>query len=296
MKLGKLHIDPKVFMKFPKPVAKIIGRTGLKLKKWMPEILTAVGIGTSLAATVTACKATTELEPILDRHKEAVDDIHAREFASEKEQKAALTKAYLGTGKKLAKLYALPAALEGVSIACQIGSTKVLRKENKALTAAYMGLLEAYRSQHNGSAKKDGSEGEETAKEQDTVSVTNALSPYAIVFDKKNGNWRRRASDNKTFLICKMNEMNDLLHARGHVFLNEVYDNVGMPRTEAGQLVGWVDGMGDSFIDFNMVEGTDADGDNVFWIDFNVDGSIMYIFDKMFGGDGKNTVPFVCNN
>lgn len=284
------------FIKGP-AIRKLIGRGTLALKRYLPEILTVMGIGTSVAATVTACKATTKLGPVLEEHKAAVDDIHAKTFKDPKEERKELAKVYVRTTGKLAKLYALPAALEGVSAACQIGSTHYLRKENKAIAAAYMGLLEAYRAQHPDIPKKNSAEGSEEGgkEEKDSVTTTNRLSPYAVMFDKHNSCWRRRASDNETFLLGQMNQLNDMLHAQGHLFLNEVLVPLGFPKTEAGQYVGWVDGMGDSFIDFCMIEGTDDDGDSVFWLDFNVDGSIMYIFDKMFEGKGKN-VPFMIHN
>lgn len=288
------RINPMVFTKMAKPVARFCGRAALRIKRYLPEILTVVGIGTSVGATVTACAATTKLEPILDEHRVAAENVKEDPNLDEKEKKKELTKVYAKTGKKLVKLYALSAALEGVSVACQIGSTGMLRKENKALTAAYAALLGAYKSQQEDIPKEV--EAVDENGEKTTVKVSNRLSPYAVIFDKNNPNWRKRAADNETFLVCQMNAANDILHARGHIFLNEVYDLIGMPRTEAGQFVGWVDGMGDSFIDSSMIQVEDADNENAFWLDFNVDGSIMYIFDKMFGGEGKDMQYMVSNN
>ena len=78
--------------------------------------------------------------------------------------------------------------------------------------------------------------------------------------------------------------MNDLLHARGHVLLNDVYDAIGIDRTSAGAIVGWVVSEdGDNFIDFGIydlprssrfVNGTE----HSVLLDFNVDG---VIYDKI---------------
>ena len=72
-----------------------------------------------------------------------------------------------------------------------------------------------------------------------------------------------------------------------HLFLNEAYDMLGVTRTKAGQVVGWLYDTedGDQFVDFGLerVErqvssafgNTIADG---FWVELNVDG---VIYDKI---------------
>jgi len=67
------------------------------------------------------------------------------------------------------------------------------------------------------------------------------------------------------------------------VFLNEVYDMLGIERSSAGQVVGWLrEGEGDGHIDFGMFEAVNRDFVNG-WersilLDFNVDG---VIYDKI---------------
>ena len=85
------------------------------------------------------------------------------------------------------------------------------------------------------------------------------------------------------FIRAQQNYLNDLLIARGHVFLNEAYTALGFEHSSAGAVVGWViDHDGDNFIDFGLfkpgnerfVNGTER---NII-LDFNVDG---VIFDKI---------------
>lgn len=87
--------------------------------------------------------------------------------------------------------------------------------------------------------------------------------------------WEHDAEYNRMFLKSKERYANDLLRARGHVFLNEVYDMLGLPRTKIGQIIGWKLG---SYIDF----GIDAEINfyngsyiNKPLIDFNVDGVLL---------------------
>jgi hypothetical protein len=81
---------------------------------------------------------------------------------------------------------------------------------------------------------------------------------------------------------------NDLLIRRGNVFLNEVYDALGIERTQAGSVVGWmISENGDNYIDFGFYDG-DSERARAFvngnersvLLDFNVDGVIYDRFTK----------------
>jgi hypothetical protein len=83
----------------------------------------------------------------------------------------------------------------------------------------------------------------------------NGVSQYARFFDESSNQWSKTPEYNLTFLKCQQNYANDLLKSRGHVFLNEVYDMIGVPRTQAGAVVGWILGEGDDYIDFGIFNG-----------------------------------------
>ena len=51
--------------------------------------------------------------------------------------------------------------------------------------------------------------------------------------------WSSDPDMNAIFVRQVRNHVNDELRKRGHVFLNEVLDLLGMPRTRQGQLAGW---------------------------------------------------------
>ena len=78
---------------------------------------------------------------------------------------------------------------------------------------------------------------------------------------------------------------NDKLKANGYLYLNDVYDFLGIPRTKAGQVVGWIydpnNDRGDNYVDFGMKEVYRKDEtkgyesvEKLFLLDFNVDGNI----------------------
>ena len=114
----------------------------------------------------------------------------------------------------------------------------------------------------------------------------NKISEYARFFDETCTEWERNAEYNLMFLKARQTYANDMLRARGHVFLNEVYDMLGIPRTKAGAVVGWVISKdGDNFVDFGIYNPDNpraADFVNGYeksiLLDFNVDG---VIYDKI---------------
>lgn len=107
-------------------------------------------------------------------------------------------------------------------------------------------------------------------------------SPYGFKFDENSNGWDRSREGNIYFLKLTQDYLNDLLKHRGHLFLNEVYDMLGVPRRAIGQLVGWVydenNPNGDNFVDLDIFNERNNNDENVFILDPNVDG---YILDKI---------------
>ena len=79
---------------------------------------------------------------------------------------------------------------------------------------------------------------------------------------------------------------NDLLKSRGYLFLNEVYEILGFPRTAAGQQIGWIydekHPIGDNFVDFGLYNMTNEQTNNFVngyersvLLEFNHDGNIL---------------------
>lgn len=79
------------------------------------------------------------------------------------------------------------------------------------------------------------------------------------IFDQTNAYWSPQTVYNELFLKAQQNYFQDRLRVRGHLFLNEVYDALGMHRTSEGALLGWVY-QGEAFETFlwreNEVTGT----------------------------------------
>lgn len=113
--------------------------------------------------------------------------------------------------------------------------------------------------------------------------VKPSVSQYAKVFDDSSAMYEEKPEYNWMFLRAEELYMTGLLKARGHLFLNEVYDRLGFARTEAGQVVGWiydeVNPSGDNYVDFGLDNECNASflkgESNSALLDFNVDGVIL---------------------
>lgn len=291
-------------------------RAGLQLKKHSPEILITVGVIGTVVSTVMACKATTKLSDILDETKESVEKIHEcvenpeiKDEYSVEDSKKDLTIVYTQTGVKLVKLYGPSVVLGLSSIGCILASNNIIHKRNVALAAAYTTIdngFKEYRSRvverfgkeldrelkYNIKAKEveetvvDDNGNETVVTKTINTAEINTTSSYARFFDEYCAGWDKNAEYNLMFLRQQENYANDQLKSRGHLFLNEVYDMLGIPRTEAGQQVGWIydeeNPIGDNFVDFGIYDVHNANKrafvngyERSILLDFNVDGNIL---------------------
>ena len=289
-------------MKFvPNAVSRKVGRTALIAGKHSPTILFAGGVVGFGATVVLACKATLKVEEVLVEHQKKMQDVETVQHKTytEKDRKHDKAILYTQTIVKLGRLYGPSIALGTLSVAALTGSHHILSKRNAGLTAAYAALERGFNEYR---ARVRGELGEEkdlefrhgTIEVKETVEGKNGpetktkkvLNPsgrsiYARIFDEFNPNWQSVPELNKVFLSSVQNYMNDRLHARGHLFLNEVYDALGLERSKAGALVGWtISDKGDNFVDFGIFNGEFANNQFVngqtgaVLLDFNVDGLI----------------------
>ena len=302
-----------------KSAGSVISKIGIRLQKHSPEILVAVGVVGTVASAVLACKATTKVSDILEETKEKVDQVHAvvedetisEETYSNEDMKKDLAIIYVQSGIKLAKLYAPAIGLGVLSIASILTSHNILKKRNIALAAAYTAIDRGFKDYRKRVLEKFGQEvdkelkygiatktiseaviDEETGKEKKVKNKTYVIegidgySDYARFFDDGCAGWEKDPEYNLMFLRAQQQYANDLLVTNGYLFLNEVYDMLGIPRTKAGQVVGWVydpeNNVGDNYVDFGIYDIRRQENrdfvngyERSILLDFNVDGVIL---------------------
>ena len=295
-------------------VQRVAGKQILVVQKYSPEILTAVGIIGFGATVVTACTATLKVDDILTEHKEQIEKINAvaedpeyQDQYSEKDAVKDKTIVYIQTGVKMAKNYLPTITLGALSIGCILSAHNILSKRNVALLAAYKASEEAFANYRGNVQKELGEEkdrqflyGLEKTKVEEIVTddkgkkkkvkkevelpTGQIASQYARYFDECNPNWTKDPEQNRYFITCVQNMLNDRLRSVGHVFLNEAYEALGFKHSSAGAVDGWVydpvNGK-DNYIDFNIFDEESftkrefVNGyERSILLDFNVDGVI----------------------
>jgi hypothetical protein len=294
-------------MKFvPAAVTRTIAHNVLVAQKNSPGLLLGAGIVGMVGSTVLACRSTLKMSEVFEETK---SDLHIaktldRRNSSEKERSKDITVIYFKTSVKVARLYAPSIILGGISIAALTRSHNILKARNVALMSAYSALEKGFnqyrarvvdkygededRNLRYGSQQVEVINPETNRKQLVTRVGPDDPSIYARFFDMHSNNWGKEPEYNLVFLKAQQNYANDLLWSRGHVFLNEVYDMIGIDRSKAGAVVGWLlskNGETDNFINFGVFDGkSDTARDfvngleGVILLDFNVDG---VIYDKI---------------
>lgn len=202
------------------------------LTKHSPEILTGVGIAGMVTTTILAVKATPKAVKILESHKEENEKITPVDAI------------------KLTWKGYIPAIVTGsVSIACLIGASSANLKRNAALATAYK-LSETALSEYKESVveaigeKKEKHVQEKVAEKQ---VKKNPVSDKEIVitgdgkslcYDPLSDRYFMSSMDILQKAENKLNkEMIQSVY--GYASINDFYEEIGLPRTEVGNLLGW---------------------------------------------------------
>lgn len=116
------------------------------------------------------------------------------------------------------------------------------------------------------------------------VNSLKALSPYArIIAEESSTCWDPNEDYTSQNISAVQLWANRRLERKGHLFLNEVFDQLGLSRTREGAVVGWLkNGEGDGYVSFGDFDASiyrvPSDDytrvDSNFIVDFNVDGVI----------------------
>lgn len=296
-------------MKFiPNAVSVKIARQALLAKKHSPVILFGAGVVGMVGTVVSASTATLKLEETLKETQENFSKAKSlrdqgRDDYTEQDYQKDMGILYARGAVAVCKLYAPAICLGVVSVAALTGSHVILTKRNTALMGAYAVLEKGFKEYRQRVEDEFGEEKErelrydlqtETAKnpvtgKDEEVKVAGPNSGYSIYarfFDELCKDWSNVPEYNVMFLRAAENYFNHRLTSVGHVFLNEVYDHIDVPRTKQGAVVGWVlDGDGDNYIDFGIFN-SNREGardfvngrEGAILLDFNVDG---LVYDKI---------------
>lgn len=220
---------------------------------------------------------------------------------------------YKNSAIEYVKLYFPSVVILTLSIGSIIASHGTLKKRNLGLAAAYGAVDKSFKDYRHRVVDRFGPEVDKelrygvrteavTREELDkkgkvrTVTVAeksfeniNYNDELSCFFDETSSEFQKDSVYNFHFLEIQQNYCNQLLHSRGYLFLNEVKEALGLPKTKAGQVVGWIYDENDNryanFVDFGIYEFDNEakkmfrDGmERTILLEFNCDG---YILDKV---------------
>lgn len=296
---------------------RMANRAKFTIKQHSPEILLVTGIVGMVGGTVLACRATLKVEDILEDKNTTIKNIHDladdpdQGNYTEEDAQRDLTNIYIRTAAQVALIYAPAASVMFASAACLVQSNNIMRKRNLALAAACATVEKTLKDYRKNVVERFGEETDhelrynikEKTFEKDvldehgtptgekvteTVKVADPDMPsdYARFFDESCFGWEKDAEFNLMYLKGQQQLANNKLMTRGYLFLNEVYRELGIPETVAGQTVGWIydkdNPTGDNYVDFgiyNVNREKSRDFVNGYersiLLDFNVDGDIL---------------------
>ena len=318
-----------ILSKISSLATKAAGSSGLFLKAHAPEILVWGGVAGFGLTVVGACKATGKAHEILEAKEDALEENDSALRAgliTEKEHDENAKIIRKNTKWMLVKAYTPTATGMVVSVILVLGGYRMINGRLVKTAAAYK-LLEDGFGRYRENVRDEF--GEETdwrmlngvkperllAAEEEREANREAEADrkrkkrnrekrrdsyqeiYSQIFDQYSDRWRRSWTPDQVleYLRQKQREANDMLHIRKHVFVNEVYDLLGLDRTEAGAVCGWIltRNNPDSHIDFGLdaipeselrkILAAERNEDISIRLHFKPDGLIYNMIDKMRG-------------
>lgn len=290
-------------MKFvPESIARKVSERGLLASEKAPKVLFVGGVVGMVGSTVLACRATLKLSDTLEKAQhdlEIARDIKDEDYeAAGESRKKDIAIIYARNVGKVAGLYAPSVVVGGLSIFALTKSHNLLQDRNLALTAAYTAVDAAYGRYRERVVERYGEEvDQDLAYDREPVDIvdeeTGEVTTEDIITDAPGARYFRWYDEesskqwgpdhrvNLFYLRQVQNWANEKLRARGHLFLNEVYTELGMKHTKAGSIVGWRWETGEEFVDFGILEGRSQEfrsgrngRDGAIALDFNVQGLI----------------------
>ena len=260
-------------------------KVGVKVVKHAPKILVIGGcigfVGTCVLVAKSACKVEEKLDHHNDKKREITDkydgivesgkSTYTDIVADQDKELKAEKRRFI---REMICLWAPPVLAGATSITMILCGFNILDGRYVATSAALQASEKSFRDYRSRVVADQGDDADRryfygvdneatTTTDENGNQIINVnpviynqpKHPFAKFFDETSREWMPSPEMNLAFLIQQQNYANDKLHAQGHLFLNEVYDLVGLPHTQIGAVCGWVDRPG-AFVDFGIWDGS----------------------------------------
>lgn len=241
---------------------KIVGaasKVGFWAAKNSPEILLGVGVVSVVVGTAIACAKTLSVSPILEEYQKNKDDIDTLRKTSDdpNEEGYAYSKEqerhdrFVNTAETIGKLtihYAVPAALLAGGIAAIVASHNIMAARYATLCSAYTALASSIPTEEH-------KEGGDKIKINDAPLVDyrgRALEHPFQAWLGSDNMYNPKYPEAAIFDLERIQKMaQKKLDIEGHLFLNDVFEMLGLPDTDVGAVSGWSD-EGVGIVDFGI--------------------------------------------
>ena len=224
----------------------LIKHAQASMSRHSPEILLGIGIAGMLTSTVLAVKATPKELALIEEQKQ---EKHTDKLTP------------LETVKSTWKCY-IPAVITGAtSIACLVGSSSVQAKRTAAIATAYK-VSETALAEYKEKIVQNLGERKEKAIREEIAGDKVEKIPVkeSVVYATGDGMTTFLDPLSERHFLSDINRVkkaqNDLNERMlkdifGYVSVNELYDELGLPRTTIGDELGWCIAKGKIDIDFS---------------------------------------------
>lgn len=215
-----------------------------RLKRASPTILTILGAAGVVGTAVLAVKATPK----------AMQLIEEADYEKRRDQDDVLTP--METVKVAWKPY-IPAASVGLAtIVCILGANGLNRKQQAAITSAYILLDNTYREYQKKVRELYGPEVDsavrrEVAKETPPKPEDIPSGDELLFFDFFSGRYLNRPIEQ---VIDAEYQLNRKFIHKDYVTLNEWYELLGMEAVDFGDMLGWSVSAGEAFYNYQWID------------------------------------------
>lgn len=237
-------------------MSSVIKGIKVSLSKHSPEILTGIGIAGMVTTTILAVKATPKALKLIENRKE---ELNKQEFENtlnnggdlrdyNESNKLKFTEVFKTTWK----CYVPAAVTATCSIACLIGASSVHLKRNAVLATAYQLSETALTEYREKVIETIGAKKEETIKEKidkDRLQK-NPVSKNEVIITERGNTLCMDAITGRYFksdidkINKAVNEINKRILHDYSASLNDLYNELGIPGVDIGNLLGWNSDMG----------------------------------------------------
>lgn len=235
-----------------------------------PELLMGVGTISMGLSIFSAIGNAMKFDAQLKKHNERLEKLDAIQIAqnegtaTEEMQainvKQARMSTYIDTAKCAIVTFAPTIGFAAISICSFFGAAGIMKGRYATLASAFAGLASKEKFLESRIVEEYGEDKLRELKMEKASNVINAHvdeetgevieerkeppvvhSMFSKWFDEGNEHWTKSAENNRYFLDQKEQWANRMLETRGYLFLNEVYEMLGMEKTQAGAIFGWLD-------------------------------------------------------